>query len=276
MGVERNNTDGNRVVHWRPQLCHKAKEDSCKEIIEEINRNPGSTAGQIVASKIQTSLQQDEIDWDNISSIADMFVDNKRVNQLKSAEEIRKNPSGHSFDAVTYLKAKTDKQDPFLIYKINNVNQNNGQMTFIFKSSKDMANWALKMDKDEGEIANVYAHVDAKHDRTRGMKTITSWFFNPQEKRVMRLAVMDADAENSDSLTLFWKTFNEMLSEQAGVDYKFNPKGFVVDENPANWIALENVFGQEVLERTVSCEFHLNKACKSIQRNTVTLRDLLN
>ena len=82
---------------------------------------------------------------------------------------------------------------------------------------------------------------------------------SPTEKRVNRLAILDVDAENSDALTLFWKTFNKMLTDYQGNDYKFNPRGFVVDENPANWIPLESVFGTAIIKKTVYCEFHFQQ-----------------
>lgn len=51
---------------------------------------------------------------------------------------------------------------------------------------------------------------------------------------------MEAEAESSVNLEIFWKLLNEMLEEvnnQKG--YKFNPCGFIMDENSANWISVK-------------------------------------
>ena len=48
----------------------------------------------------------------------------------------------------------------------------------------------------------------------------------------------------------------------------FNPMGIVADENQANWKSVERVFGKDVLERIISCEFHYKQ---SVQRHSTTL-----
>ena len=41
---------------------------------------------------------------------------------------------------------------------------------------------------------------------------------------------------------------------------KFNPAGFVVDENHANWTSIRAVFGDHMINRVVSCEVHFKKS----------------
>ena len=66
-----------------------------------------------------------------------------------------------------------------------------------------MTNLALSMDKDgQGALNSEYAYVDAKHDRCKGFKTITLWTYNGIARKLVRLAVMDAGAENTENLTL--------------------------------------------------------------------------
>ena len=75
------------------------------------------------------------------------------------------------------------------------------------------------------------------------------------------LAIMDVEKENAANLTLFWQLWNEVLQEVSGKeDYHFNPKGWIVDENPANWKSMHNVFGDSGVERTYSCEFHFKQS----------------
>ena len=52
---------------------------------------------------------------------------------------------GNSFDAVGILKAKTNKCDPFYMHRINN-GRLNGGTDYVFKSSREMALLAIKMD----------------------------------------------------------------------------------------------------------------------------------
>ena len=65
--------------------------------------------------------------------------------------------------------------------------------------------------------------------------------------RVMRLASMEAEMEDTESLALFLRLFNEALSKVLGQEgYKFNPYGIMCDENGANLNAIEQVFCHNV------------------------------
>ena len=65
------------------------------------------------------------------------------------------------------------------------------------------------MDKNqqkEGELrAMVYgrAYIDAMHSHINGYKTITMWTYHSGMMRVMRLASMEAEKEDTESLALF-------------------------------------------------------------------------
>jgi hypothetical protein len=75
-----------------------------------------------------------------------------------------------------------------------------------------MAEFAVSMDKDrDGPMRFEYAFVDAKHDRCRGFKTLTLWAYNDVMRKLVCLAVMEAEDENTENLTRFWRLLNEML-----------------------------------------------------------------
>lgn len=118
------------------------------------------------------------------------------------------------------------------------------------------------MDKDNNDIlSQEYAYVDAKHDRCRGFKTITLWTYHPTLRKLVNLAIVETEEENTENFVLFWNTFNEMLADFLKVpSYKFNPAGFVCDEHHANWNSLQTVFTSDVLKRIVSCEFHFKQS----------------
>ena len=50
----------------------------------------------------------------------------------------------------------------------------------------------------------------------------------------------------------------------------FNPTGFVMDEAGGNWKALQIIYGDNALERAVSCEFHYKQ---SVGRRSCKLPD---
>ena len=57
------------------------------------------------------------------------------------------NPEKHSFEAVGIYKVRTDVDDKFLIYEINN-SKLTGEPGFFFKSNLEMEQVALLMDQD--------------------------------------------------------------------------------------------------------------------------------
>ena len=57
-------------------------------------------------------------------------------------------PDTHSFEAVGMLKSSTDKHDPFLIYRVNDSNCNDGP-DLVFKSSRELLLMAAAMDQSE-------------------------------------------------------------------------------------------------------------------------------
>ena len=79
--------------------------------------------------------------------------------------------------------------------------------------------------------------------------------------KVVLLAVMETESENTEMVTLFFNLFNEFLKEVTGDrSYNFLPHGFMVDEAGANFNTIQAVFGKEMLAYTVTCQWHF-KAC---------------
>ena len=133
-----------------------------------------------------------------------------------------------------------------------------------------MAKLALSMDKDQnGSMRYEYMFVDAKHDRCRSFKTITLWAYHDASRKLVCLAIMEVEQENTEILILFWNSFNEVLQTVSGCkDNTFTPFGFVADENCANWNSIKAVFGVRSLDHVVSCEFHYKQ---SVQRQAKKL-----
>jgi hypothetical protein len=263
------------VMYYGDHTCSaKPKTVSRTVINRAVAANPGVSPTKIVLDNMVSLICEDNINWGSVERVANDFVNIKRIHNAKADIMDKINKHGNSFDAVCLLKRESDKRDKFLIYKLNNGCMNNGQPTYVFKSSEAMAKLALDMNCDkEGELNNCFAHVDAKHDRVINMKTITLWTYHPTVRRILRIAVMDVSCENAENLVLFWTILNDMLKEVSGdAMYIFNPRGWVVDENSANWQSIQTVFGANAIKRTVSCEFHykqsLQKHSHKVEQST--------
>ena len=60
---------------------------------------------------------------------------------------VKRNPDKHSVEAVDILKQAMDKENNYLIYKINNL-QFNGEPDYIFYSNVPMVQLAIDIDQD--------------------------------------------------------------------------------------------------------------------------------
>ena len=177
----------------------------------------------------------------------------------------------HSISAVAELKEVTDTSDNFLIYEMNDGNMNT-KPSFVFKSSRKMAKMALNMDQDypcKNPLMEEVVYFDGMHTRCKGWKTLTLWVYHPVSRRLMRLATMEVKHEDTPNCVLFWKVFNKMLSVVKGEDnYKFNPVGFMTDEGGAVLNGIKEIFGDDGMRKTYTCQFHF-KQCLHRQVNKI-------
>lgn len=202
-------------------------------------------------------MVQEDFQWKEIDLIAEEYADIKQVQNIRDQLKRESNPVGENFEALALFKQKCAEKDECFIYKIGN-RALNGEPSFVFKSSTHMAHLALSMDRSANDVlSNEYAYIDATHLRCRDFKSLTLWTYSPVMRKLLRLAVMEIEDENTDNLVIFWQTLNKMLSQVSGQNnYMFNPCGFVADEHHANWNSIEKVYGIDAVKRTVSCEFH--------------------
>ena len=151
-----------------------------------------------------------------------------------------------------------DMEDKYLIYKINN-SQFNGQPDYVFKSSAPMTQLAIDMDQDgpEHPLQGEEVYFNGCHSRCAGYKTLALFVYHTVMHHILRLAMTEAKSESTCEISIFWKLFNEILSEIKGRNYKFNPRSIMVDENSANYCAIRKVLGVEfVTSQVVSCQMH--------------------
>ena len=58
----------------------------------------------------------------------------------------------------------------------------------------------------------------------------------------------------------FWRTFNEAFKKANGTEKRFSPTGWLSDMASANFNRLSTIYGEDVLEKVKSCEFHFKQA----------------
>ena len=82
----------------------------------------------------------------------------------------------------------------------------------------------LQQDEEPSTMVGEYAYMDVMHTYVKGYKTLTLWTYHHGMHRVMHLATMEAERENTECFTLFLTLWNNLLAEVSGIPgYKFNP-----------------------------------------------------
>ena len=106
---------------------------------------------------------------------------------------------------------------------------------------------ALKMDRTKNNLlSEEFCYFDGKVQRCKGFVSLTASMYHPFLKKVIPLATMEMENENSLSIELFWSYFNDILRKESGLkDYVFNPHGWITD-------------------MAKTCEFHF-KQCRNRQ-----------
>ena len=110
-----------------------------------------------------------------------------------------------SFKNIKSLKDTADKNDIFHIAKMN-CREDSGTPSYVFKTSRKSMEIALKMeqkmDSDEhapNSLSGEYAYFDGMHSRVRGYETLTLWVYHPGMCKVVLLAVMETESDNTDN-----------------------------------------------------------------------------
>ena len=161
-----------------------------------------------------------------------------------------------------------DELDPNYIFRIN-CREINNEPSYVFKTSDLALQLALKMDPDiqndkPSSMVEEYTYLDGMHTRVKGYVTLALWTYHPGLHKVMRLASMECERENTECIAMFLDLSNKALQNKTGnQQYKFNPVGFMVDENGANFNAIERVLGTDVAACTVTRQWHFMSCGKN-------------
>jgi hypothetical protein len=259
-------SDAVKVYHYGNHKCNvKPSSDKSKKkddvVKEYIRKNPDAKPSQVQSAYI-LSMVRNRQEWSKVDKQAEMLLNTKWISNKK--QEVRKEtePHGNNFEAVANFKQYCDQNDPFYIYKMNDKRGNPDKPSFVFKSSSLKAKIAINMNKDkEHFLSQEFCFFDGKHKRAKGYVTLTASVYHPLLRRQIPLATMDAEAEDSRNVTLFWELFNEVIQKVTGGEVRcFNPVGWCTDMAGSNLSAIQNVFGEEAIHRIKTCEFHFKES----------------
>ena len=116
------------------------------------------------------------------------------------------------------------------------------------------------MDRDGTEFLNgEYCFADGTFKRCLGFVTLSVYVYVGLLGKMIKLATMKAESENTENWLIFWNLLNQVISPFLSRKEKFNPFGWCVDEAGGVWKALRDIYGEEAIKhRTVSCEKHFS------------------
>ena len=265
-------------IHQRVLEVYQQEEHTCqvkpdqkendKEIEETVKKyGPNVTPKQMAQMKMTEELKKQfnsgVLDMDKIIDIGSVITNRDRINQIKVRMQTQMRSEKHSLSAVAELKGCTDTPDKYLIFKIHDHNMSGSGQSFVFKTSRKMANLCLNMDQNnptQNPLQSEPAYFDGMHKRCQGWKTLTLWVHHPSSRKLMKLATMEVQGETSDSVALFWENLNAVLREVKGDEsIYFNPSMFITDEAGANFNGIYKVFGQQGVDKSRTCQFHFKQ-----------------
>ncbi len=228
-----------------------------RKFTDNIKATPRQAADDIIVE----ALYDKDMTWDDVHKVVDSVIEEGKVKYCKQKTQNEANPFGHSFEAVGELRSRLIEKDPFLLYKINNRNMN-GEPSYVFKMSKIQAKLAVAMDCSGNDfLASEYCYFDGTFKRCPGFVTLGAHVYLELLRKIVKIATMECETESTETMVIFWSLLNEVLEKFTGKQgYKFNPIGWTVDEHGGNWASIRAVYGNEAVNKTVSCEFHFKQS----------------
>ena len=172
------------VINVYHQGCHTCllkshNESAIEMMIEEyIRLHPDLPAKELHDVAIVDLLKKGKV---KEAFFLALHLSPQCVNNMKRRQDYYEPKPINSLEAVGELKKATDSFDPLCIYKINSQSLN-GQMSFVFKSSRISATIALQMDIDSttsNPLQQEVVFFYAMHSHVKGYKTLTLWVHNP-------------------------------------------------------------------------------------------------
>jgi hypothetical protein len=267
------------IYHMGTHQCtvKKSEKHDTAFIQEAIKAHSTLGPKRLTLELMKSALEKGDLD--QVDDIAKKLSNPTKIRNEKYRMKQDTFPDRNSFEAVSTLKRSTDKKDKFHIYKMNPPNMNE-DVPFVFKTSREMAQLAIAMQNEAPFCDQKKEEVffDGTHSRVVGYKTLTLWCYDVAQRRLLNLASMEVKSEDTRYITLFFKLFNEVLTEVYNEGkapgeqiewYHFNPCAVMCDENGANFKGMEAELPGVKL---VSCQMHY-KTCAIQKSPRVSLSD---
>ena len=231
-----------RVYHAGTHTCQAKLKVPLPSIVEQsLRRNPNLKPSEVVRQSILEGLRADVVDWDELNKTTDALLDSKKISNLKAKINKENNPAGHSIEAVAQLKRKSDEQDEYFIYKMNDRYVNPDEPSYVFKTSKLKINIALSMGNKELFMPNEYCYIDGKWNRCKDFPTLTLSVYHPVLRKQVPLFTMECEGETAESYTKFFYLINESIAKVAP-GKGFDPMaGFMADDAGGLQVGLRRV-----------------------------------
>ena len=211
-----------------PRKTVELNEEGLKQ---KFGTNSKTTPKQAADDIIMEALSNKTMSWENVQDIVNSVIA-EEVKNVKKKTGKESYPLGHSFEAVGQLRTRLMPKDPFLIYKINSQNLN-GEPSYVFKMSRIQAKLAVAMDEENDDfLCDEYCFFDGTFKRYPGLVTLGAHVFVEILCKVVKIATREC--ETTKTMIIFW-TLNKVLEQFTGKKgYKYNPKGWAVDEHGGN------------------------------------------
>lgn len=265
------------VKHTGVHTCHPVppfsqRDEQVKENVEKrLDLPPKRIQREAILDQLYSGNTIEEV-----KSTARAMIDTKKISSVKRIQSQSIRPFGHSLDALKRLKLETQKADKYYIFDIGDAapSANKTAKTHVFKMSKIAAKIAIDMEKEcDHFMAKEYCFFDGNHKRCRGFVTLGCYVYHPLLQKIIRLASMEVNVEDSEAIQIFWILFNEVTAEYKGdLSYKFNPLGWCADEAGSNWEGIFRVFG-DVRNRIASCVFHYRQSVNRFSLKLPTTKE---
>ena len=238
--------DGKHECIARRITSTKTDETKLRDIFKTNSKTTPLQAGRGI---IIDALDDPNLTADELFEIVDSAIDTSHIKYVKQKTRAESRPFGHSYEAVGQYRAKMQRLDKFLVYKINS-KALNGDTSYVFKTSKRQLDIAISMDCDEnGPLKDEYMFFDGTFKRCPGFVTLAGHVFMDISCQIVKLFTMETDSESTECVSLCWRLFNEALSERLGKPYRFNPSGWSMDEGQGMWKGLEDVYGEDAAKK---------------------------
>ena len=228
--------------------------------------HPHASKTQLMDLGSQYHLKQGE------HHLAELFIKicmkNKAIFE-QALHEVRQETVSHdwsSINAVVKLKRGQDSIDPYHIFKVNDKKWNRNP-TFVMKSSRLATETALRMDTHNKKtpMTECIVFMDGLHSRVKDYITLTLWVENPIICKMQRLTSIECTSEDTENVTIFLQNFLAILREvKKDLNYMWKLRMIMADENGTNKRAVGNVLGEDMRQRTVSCQWHFLRCAKKV------------